>query len=54
MHNPNDIPGPGSYELRSKYTNSKNIQYKSNNWSITDRKANPPSIPTDNLGYKCV
>jgi len=42
--------------LRSRYANTKNKikdNNRSKNYSEYDKKINPPSIPTDNLGYKC-
>ena len=50
------VPGPGSYELRSKYKSNLNKRDQNSFHASTlavSRKINPPSIPTDSLGYKC-
>ena len=55
IQNISEIPGPGSYQLRTKYSTIKNKAKNNNekNYSQSGKKINPPSIPTDNLGYKC-
>jgi len=50
-----DVPGPGSYELRSKYKKFKNNlgeTSQSSMHSIIHHKTTNPSIPADSLGYK--
>ena len=50
------VPGPGTYQLRSKYKadqkRKNEISFQASVLGIS-RKINPPSIPTDSLGYKC-
>lgn len=47
------MPGPGSYELRSKYKKLKNNNLNHSHQSASlNMKTTTPSIPIDNLGYK--
>lgn len=49
------MPGPGSYELRSKYKKLKNNNLNHSHQSVQtslNMKTTTPSIPIDNLGYK--
>ena len=56
MNQNKTAPGPGSYELRSKYKSSQKkkeeVSFQASVLGVS-RKINPPSIPTDSLGYKC-
>ena len=55
MNIKNNVPGPGSYELRPKYKKVKNNSINYSHHSVQSSlniKNSTPSIPIDNLGYK--
>lgn len=48
-----EAPGPGAYDVNIGYQKQRQ-KIQSMNYSLTERKTNPPSIPTDSFGFKVV